>query len=87
MKVINAKLEGKKLVVEFEGGSHTLFNLIREKIWEVGGEAAYRMEHPLKNKFTLLVVADKPKEVLKKAIEAAKKEVAEFRKKVEALKV
>jgi len=56
----------KEWVVELTSEDHTLANLLRELSWENGGEAAYRLEHPLVGKPRMKVVARNPKKVLEK---------------------
>ncbi|WEL19780.1 RpoL/Rpb11 RNA polymerase subunit family protein [Candidatus Nanohalococcus occultus] len=51
---------------------HTVANLVRKALWEVGVEAAYDKGHPLGDESTLIVESDTPEEDLQKGIEKAK---------------
>ncbi|HDR53462.1 MAG TPA: hypothetical protein ENN60_02195 [archaeon] len=53
--------------VELTSEDHTLANLLRELSWQFGGEAAYKLEHPLLGRPRLKVAARNPKKVLTEA--------------------
>lgn len=60
-----------RLVVDMSQ-HHTIGNLVRKALWEVGAEAAYDKGHPLGGESSLIVESDSPKEDLKEAIELAR---------------
>ena len=62
-----------KWVFILESEDHTFANLVRELCWKFGGEAAYRVEHPLLARPKLKVVADNPREVLEKVAKEIQK--------------
>jgi len=61
------RLTKKKGMWEFQliSEDHTLANLVRGLSWRHGGEAAYKVEHPLLGEPIVRVSAVDPKTVLK----------------------
>lgn len=57
---------------------HTIANLVRKALWEVGAEAAYDKGHPLDDESSLIVESDSPQEDLEEAIELAKQWMEEL---------
>ncbi len=74
----------KKMIFELEGEGHTFCNALRAKLLEVSGVhlAVYNIDHPLtgKPKMMLETTSIKPREALKKAAEALKKEFRDLEK-------
>ena len=66
--------------VEFTSEDHTFVNLLREASWDNGGEAAYKLEHPLVGIPNFKVVAKDPKKVLEKANKQIEKMSRDFQK-------
>ncbi|MBR9681552.1 MAG: DNA-directed RNA polymerase subunit L [Candidatus Altiarchaeota archaeon] len=64
MEVKMLSKKDNEWVVELTSEDHTMANLLRELSWENGGEAAYKLEHPLLGKPQLKVMAKSPKKVL-----------------------
>ena len=73
MDIRFAAKSADKWEIELASEDHTLVNLLRELVWENKGEAAYRTEHPLIGKPTLVVMAKDPKKVLEKSADAITK--------------
>jgi DNA-directed RNA polymerase subunit L len=67
-------------VVELTSEDHTLANLIRELSWENGGEAAYKLKHPLLGQPQIKLVAKDPKKVLEKTTKQIIKLSKDFEK-------
>ena len=67
-------------VIELTSEDHTLTNLLRELSWENGGEAAYKLNHPLLGVPQMKVVAKSPKKVLEKTTSQIIKMSKEFGK-------
>lgn len=67
-----------RLILKVEK-NHTLFNLIRKALWEVGAEAGYDKGHPYIGKATLVVKDKNPEKKLKEAIIKVKNDLKEFR--------
>lgn len=62
--------EQSRIKVDFEK-NHTVGNLVRKSVWEVGGEAAYDKGHPLDDESILIIESDDPEETLRKAVSQA----------------
>ena len=74
----------KRFVFEVKGQDHTLFNLIKSKLWENKHVkvATYNIAHPLVGVPRMIVETDgeaKPRKVVSDASEAARKDVVEFK--------
>ena len=74
----------KKLVFEVKGQDHTLFNLIKSKLWlnKHVKVATYTIAHPLIGVPRMVVETDgeaKPRKAVSDASEAARKDVAELK--------
>ena len=74
-----------RLVIELKDEDHTLANMIRELAWKFGGEAAYRVDHPLISNPKVKIVGEKPVEVLRKVGEEIEKLAKEFKKEIKSL--
>lgn len=64
--------EDDRMKIDFEK-NHTIGNLIRKAVWEVGGEAAYDKGHPLDEESVLIVEAENPEEKFSEAVDQASK--------------
>jgi len=73
MEVKMVKREDRRWEFILESEDHTFANLLRELCWNFGGEAAYRVEHPLLARPKVKVVAEKPQELLLKVTGEIKK--------------
>ena len=76
-----------KLVIELEGETHTLANLLKKELWndEHVKVSGYTVKHPLVGKPMLVVETDgkeTPREALKAAAERLSKENDKFKKAV-----
>ena len=74
----------KRFVFEVKGQDHTLFNLIKSKLWDSKHvkAATYTIAHPLVGVPRMIVETDgdaKPRKVVSDASEASRKDVAEFK--------
>ena len=70
-----------KLAIEISGETHTLINLLRENAWKIGcKQASYIVEHPYLSSPKLIVMADKPKDVLLKAADMIIEDVEALQK-------
>lgn len=67
--------------VESEGRDHTIMNLLRKTVWDVGGEAGYEKGHPYIGSSTLIVKGKSAKDArktLEKAVKQAKDDLDNF---------
>lgn len=74
----------KRFVFEAKGQDHTIFNLIKLKLWtnKHVKVATYNIAHPLVGVPRMIVETDgetKPRKAVSDASEAARKDVAEFK--------
>lgn len=79
MKLRQLSKRQNSLEFQLRSEDHTFANLVKELAWKHGGEAAYRMEHPLLGEPKVKVISDEPKKVLQKVA----KDIVGMSKKVE----
>lgn len=72
-----AKDDGK-IIISMER-DHTLGNLLRRAIWEIGGEAGYERGHPYIGDAKLVIYGKNPEEILKKALTKIKNDLKELK--------
>lgn len=70
--------ENNKLTIEMEK-EHTIANLLRKALWEVGAEAGYDKGHPYIGKSKLVIKGENPKKLLDKAVAKVKNDLKEFK--------
>lgn len=75
---LEAKEEDGKLTIEMDK-EHTLANLLRKALWEVGAEAGYDKGHPYIGKSKLVIKGEDPRKLLDKAIAKIKNDLKEFK--------
>ncbi len=74
--------KGKNLLkVEVKGESHTLLNLMREKLWKAGAQqASYMIKHPYLSNPVIVVRSADPKKTLSGAAQLVLNDAKEFGK-------
>ncbi len=80
MKVKKIKSGKDLLELSIQGEGHTFVNLLRKNASSLGGLASYDIGHPLVGHPKLVVRADDPQGVLKKASQQIQKDAKEFKK-------
>lgn len=70
--------ENDRLLVHSHGRHHTIMNLLRQAVWDVGGKAGYDRGHEYTGDATLVVEGDDPGQVLQEAIGHAADELDAF---------
>lgn len=58
---------------------HTVMNLVRDMLWDVGAEAGYEKGHPYVGKARLAVNADDPATAIEDAVDQAREQLGSFR--------
>ena len=81
MKIISQ--EEDRMKIDFNK-NHTVGNLIRKSVWEVGGEAAYDKGHPLDEESILIIESDNPEETFQEAVQKAQEWFEDFEGQIEA---
>ncbi|HLD18729.1 MAG TPA: DNA-directed RNA polymerase subunit L [Candidatus Nanoarchaeia archaeon] len=84
MEAILIEESPKKLIVELQGESHTILNVLKHKLWENEKIkiATYQINHPLIGIPRLIVETDgsiKPRKAVFEAAEKLKKDVDKFK--------
>ena len=79
---LEAKEEDGKITIELDK-EHTIANLLRKALWEVGAESGYDKGHPYIGKSKLVIKGDDPKKLLDKAIAKIKNDLKEFKSEFE----
>lgn len=75
---LEVKKDDNKLEIKMEK-EHTIANLLRKALWEVGAEAGYEEGHPYIGKSRLVIKGENPKKLLDKAIAKVKNDLKEFK--------
>jgi DNA-directed RNA polymerase subunit L len=75
---LSVERDDDRLVVGSEERNHTVLNLIKQAVWDVGGQAGYDRGHPYRGESKLVVTADDPDETLEDAIEKVQDDVETF---------
>ncbi|MDY6774327.1 MAG: hypothetical protein SVS85_03945 [Candidatus Nanohaloarchaea archaeon] len=76
---LDVRKEGGKLVLTPSERNHTLMNLLKQAVWDVGGKAGYNQGHPYEGGGGELVVeGDDPQEVLQNAVDSVEEDLEEF---------
>jgi DNA-directed RNA polymerase subunit L len=81
MNVKVIEKEKEKIVLEIDGETHTFLNLLRENVWNAGGEAYYIIQHPYLSVPKFVVKAENPKKILYDAVELIIDQAKEFEEK------
>jgi len=66
-------------VLQSEEKPHTIMNLIRDTLWDVGAEAGYEKGHPYVGKARLAINADDPATAITDAASEAREQLESFR--------
>ncbi len=67
-----------RLIVGSDGDNHTIMNLVKQAVWDEGGQAGYDRGHPYTGDSKLVVTAENPEETLEKAVQHVKDSLDEF---------
>jgi len=78
-----AETEGGKLILALDN-NHTLSNLLRKALWQVGAEAGYDKGHPYIGNSKLVIDSDKPQQALEAAVDSIKEDLQDFRREFES---
>lgn len=78
-----AETEGGKLILSIEN-NHTLSNLLRKALWQVGAEAGYDKGHPYIGNSKLVIKSEDPKKDLSDAVARVKDDLHDFKQEFEA---
>lgn len=78
-----AETQGGKLILSI-GNNHTLSNLIRKALWQVGAEAGYDKGHPYIGNSKLVIKSDDPQQALNNAVASIKEDLQDFRQEFSA---
>ncbi len=68
-----------RVLVHSPDRQHTLLTLLKQAVWDVGGQAGYDKGHEYAGEATLVVSGDEPRETLDDAVDAARDELDAFR--------
>jgi len=84
MEAVLIEESSKKLIIELQGESHTILNVLKHKLWENEKVkiATYHINHPLIGIPRLIVETDgsiKPRKAVSEAAEKLKKDVDKFK--------
>ncbi len=75
---MRAEQKKDRLILHMEK-NHTLGNLLRKTLWELGVEAGYDKGHPYIGESVLVVKSENPKKDLEKALTKIKNDLKEFK--------
>lgn len=67
-----------RLMIGSEDRNHTLLNLLKQAVWDVGGQAGYDKGHPYTGESTLVITDDDPQTTLEDAVDHARKRLDTF---------
>lgn len=67
------------LLVKSPDRDHTLLNLLKQAVWDAGGQAGYDKGHPYTGEATLVVRGDDPEQTLDDAIDEVTDQLETFR--------
>lgn len=66
-------------VLKSEDKQHTVMNLVRDMLWNVGAEAGYEKGHPYVGKARLAINADDPAAAIEDAVGQAREQLESFK--------
>ncbi len=75
---LSVEQEDGRLIVGSENRNHTVLNLIKQAVWDEGGQAGYDRGHPYRGESRLVITADDPEDVLQDAVTRAQDDLDEF---------
>lgn len=75
---LTVEQEDDQLVVGSDERNHTVLHLIKQAVWEVGGQAGYDRGHPYRGESKLVITADNPEDTLQDAIEQVQDDLETF---------
>jgi DNA-directed RNA polymerase subunit L len=78
MNLIKSESEKNELILEVEGESHTLTQLLSKEAWQEG-EAASVKEHPFMKEPKIIVRGRAPKKILERASKRIQEQCDEFK--------
>ena len=89
MKINVINEDSNNLSIEIEGESHTLCNLLRQKLWELEVDSCgYNLKHPIISSPILSVESSKtkPRKVIVSSVDEIRKDIKELRNELKKLK-
>ncbi len=75
---LRAEQHKDRLILHMEK-NHTVANLLRKTLWEIGSEAGYDKGHPYIGESTLVIKSKDAKKDLEKALTKIKNDLKEFK--------
>lgn len=75
---LSVEEEDGTFFVESADRDHTLMNLVRKALWQIGAEAGYEKGHPYIGESRLVIHDDNPQDSLEQAVEKARNDLKEF---------
>lgn len=75
---LSVEQDGDRLIVGSEERNHTVMNLVKQAVWDEGGQAGYDKGHPYRGESKLVITADNPEDVLEAAVERVKNDLESF---------
>lgn len=75
---LSVEQEDDRLVVGSDGDNHTVMTLLKQAVWDEGGQAGYDKGHPYTGDSRLVITADDPEQTLDDAVQHVKDQLDEF---------
>jgi len=75
---LSVEQDGNRLIIGAEDSNHTVLTLLKQAIWEEGGQAGYDKGHPYTGNGRLVITADNPDDMLDDAVDRVRDQLTAF---------
>lgn len=76
---LSVERDDNRLVVGSDDRNHTVMNLLKQAVWDEGGQAGYDKGHPYTGGGKLVITADDPEDMLENAVQRVRDDLDAFK--------